>query len=120
MIAEFEKLRNNGSVTLKSSLIRPMPVEGLRPIYTLSAHKMGRVAVITPDQAQAARALLGWTCDHLSKLSGVGVRSIERFERCDGITRSYTVAALRVTLETAGVKFTNGREPRVKLRKAEL
>ena len=83
--------------------------------FPLSGNSKGRVPIITASQARAARALLDWTCGQLSRVSGVGVRRIECFERRDGITRRYTIATLRAALEAAGVEFTD--EPGVKLKK---
>ena len=90
---------------------------GPKRLSPLNVNGKGRVPVITAGQARAARGLLNWTSDRLSEMSGVGLRPIERFERCDGITKRYTVATLRAALEAAGIEFTSGDEPGVKLKK---
>lgn len=41
-----------------------------------------------------------------------------RFERSDGVARAATIAAIRAALEAAGIEFTNGEAPGVRLRKA--
>ena len=74
---------------------------------------------ILPAQVRAARALLGMTQDQLSYASALPKRTIARVELGTGAPRTSTLAAIRAALETAGVEFTNGDEPGVKLRKAE-
>ena len=81
------------------------------PNVTLSA--------INPAQSRAARGLLDWTRDQLSDRSGVAKRTLVRFEASEGETRPSTLAAIRTALEAAGVEFTNGDEPGVKLRKQD-
>lgn len=77
------------------------------------------LSAITPAQSRAARGLLDWTRDQLAECSGVAKRTLLRFEASEGETRDSTLAAIRAALEAAGVVFTNGDEPGVKLRKAE-
>ena len=72
---------------------------------------------ITPAQSRAARGLLDWPRDELAERSGVNKRTILRFEASEGETRPATLSAIRTALEQAGVVFTNGDEPGVKLRK---
>ena len=79
----------------------------------------GTLDAITPAQSRAARGLLDWTRDKLAECSGVAKRTLVRFEASEGETRDSTLAAIRAALEQAGVVFTNGDEPGVKLRKAE-
>lgn len=74
---------------------------------------------ISPAQSRAARGLLDWPRDELAERSGVNKRTILRFEASEGDTRPTTLAAIRAALEQAGVVFTNGDEPGVKLRKPE-
>jgi transcriptional regulator with XRE-family HTH domain len=77
--------------------------------------------MISVRQVKAARALLGWSQDDLANKSGVSKPTVARLETADGelggyaVTRDKMVAAL----EAAGVAFTNGGEPGVKLRKVE-
>ena len=79
---------------------------------------------MTPDQMKAARVLLGWSMDRLSARSGTSYHMVQTFERTGRVRaiqrrRDLTdpLAAVRVTLEAAGVVFTNGDEPGVKLLK---
>jgi predicted transcriptional regulator len=73
--------------------------------------------MITPAQSRAARGLLDWSQQRLADAAQVGVVTIHQFE--GGITepRKATLAAIIRAFEAAGVAFTNGDEPGVKLRK---
>jgi transcriptional regulator with XRE-family HTH domain len=68
---------------------------------------------------KAARALLGWSQEDLAERSGMSYPTIARLEAQDGALggRDDTVAKIVNALEAAGIEFTNGREPGVKLRK---
>lgn len=68
-------------------------------------------------QVKAARALLGWSQTKLAEVSGVSEPTIKRLEAGDGELggRASTVDAIRAALEGAGIEFTNGGEPGVKL-----
>ncbi len=85
----------------------------------MKASENGIIDVITPAQARAARALLGWSQDQLVAVSGVPKRTVARLELGDGDPQRRTLAAIRTALEQAGVVFTNGDEPGVKLRKPD-
>jgi hypothetical protein len=54
----------------------------------------------------------------LAERAGVSLASIKRFEAMDGLIRgrTATVDRLRTVLEAAGVEFTNGDQPGVRLR----
>lgn len=85
----------------------------------MSASHSGIQDATTPAQVRAARGLLGWTRDQLVAASSVPKRTLVRFEDEEAQPRRATLAAIRAALEAAGVEFTNGDEPGVKLRKAE-
>ena len=72
--------------------------------------------MITPAQCRAARGLLDWTQDDLSKAAGVGVVTVRQFEAGKAEPRGATLTVLRQALEAAGVEFTNGNQPGVRLR----
>jgi len=74
---------------------------------------------ISSGQVRAARALIGWSREQLAKESGATTRTVARFELDEGTTRPSTLAAIRQTLEAAGVEFIdeNGGGPGVRLRK---
>jgi hypothetical protein len=76
--------------------------------------------LISP-QIRAARALIRWTAEDLSRQSAVSLRTIRRAELAERHT-SMTAAndlAVRRTLEAAGVEFIdeNGGGPGVRLGK---
>ena len=70
-------------------------------------------------QIKAGRELLAWSQAHLAKASGVSLPTIKRLESEDGHLggRAETQAKILSALEKAGVVFTNGDEPGVKLKK---
>lgn len=70
---------------------------------------------MTAGQLRPARALIGWTREQLSKASGVSVATLARLERMGGSPQHRTSAMLRTTLEAAGVEFTDGDKPGVRL-----
>jgi transcriptional regulator with XRE-family HTH domain len=63
--------------------------------------------MITGAQIRAARAFLRWSAEELADRSGVGARTIKRFEASDGIppSRSMTLLELKTALEAAGIEF---------------
>jgi transcriptional regulator with XRE-family HTH domain len=72
---------------------------------------------ITPAQCRAARALVDITQDRLAELSGVSKRTIAHFEAGQRTPIPANLSMLQQALEGAGVEFTNGGEPGVKLRR---
>lgn len=73
---------------------------------------------MTPDQVRFARKLLGWSRDKLAVMCDVPKAQLQRYENGLPI-RGNAVAklsALRTTLEAAGVEFTDGDAPGVRLR----
>jgi transcriptional regulator with XRE-family HTH domain len=84
-------------------------------------HYMGQeLKPLTGDQVRAARALLRWSADELSKRSSVSLRTIRRAELAETET-TMTAAnnlAIRKSLESGGVEFIdeNGGGPGVRLR----
>ena len=76
---------------------------------------------LTSELIRAARALLRWEQQDLSRASAVSLPTIKRLEAKPGIMAAHgsTVAALRKALEAAGVEFIdeNGGGPGVRLRK---
>jgi transcriptional regulator with XRE-family HTH domain len=71
---------------------------------------------MTPAQCRAARALLDWTQDDLSRAAEVGVVTLRQFERGASQPRRAILTALRRSLEQAGVRFIDrGGGPGVRL-----
>jgi transcriptional regulator with XRE-family HTH domain len=77
---------------------------------------------LTSDQLRAARALLRWSAEDLSRRSSVSLRTIRRAELAERHTAMTTAnnLAVRRALEDAGVEFLdeNGSGPGVRLRKS--
>jgi DNA-binding XRE family transcriptional regulator len=71
-------------------------------------------------QIKAARALLAWSQEQLATAAAVSIPTIKRLEAQDGPLggRNDTGTKIRVALESAGVEFTNGDQPGVRLTKA--
>ena len=83
---------------------------------------------ITPNQVKAARKLLGWSRVKLGFLSNTSIHTVRIFERSGRVISLYSygrteqvdaVAAIRVTLEAAGVEFTGGHVPGARLQKPD-
>jgi transcriptional regulator with XRE-family HTH domain len=64
-----------------------------------------------------ARAALGLGVRELAAAAKVSIDTIARFERGDEL-KERTIDALQRALEAAGVEFTNGDQPGVRLTKA--
>ena len=72
--------------------------------------------MVTSAQLRAARALLDWTVRELAEQAEVHRNTITRAET-DATAHGHAVAQVVLTLEAAGVEFTNGEQPGVRLRK---
>ena len=75
--------------------------------------------MITGAQMRAARALVRWSAEDLAKAASVGINTVRRAEASDDVpslTANNMASVMRV-LETAGVEFTNGDQPGVRLTK---
>jgi transcriptional regulator with XRE-family HTH domain len=64
-----------------------------------------------------ARSALGLGVRELAAAAKVSVDTVARFERGDAL-KERTIEALQRALEAAGVEFTNGDQPGVRLTKA--
>jgi predicted transcriptional regulator len=78
--------------------------------------------IITSELIRAARALLRWEQKDLAEASSVSLPSIKRLETQPGplAAQDRTVEALRAAIDRAGVEFTNGEQPGLKLRAARV
>ena len=74
--------------------------------------------ILTSELIRAARALLRWEQRHLAEASSVSLPTVKRLESRPGIlgAHSLTLVSLKRALEKAGVEFTNGNKPGVRLR----
>ena len=72
---------------------------------------------MSPMQCRAARALLDWTQPDLAEASGLSLTTVVDYE--SGRRRVSTEAAdrMRAALEAAGIEFTNGKRPGVRMNK---
>ena len=68
-------------------------------------------------QCRMARAALGLGVRELAAAAKVSIDTVARFERGDEL-KERTIDALQRALEAAGVEFTNGAQPGVRLTKA--
>ena len=64
-----------------------------------------------------ARAAIGWGVRELAKKAGVTANTVTRIENGADAKQS-TIDALQRALEAAGIEFTNGDQPGVRLTKA--
>jgi len=73
--------------------------------------------ILLPVQCRMARAALGMGVRDLAAAAKVSMDTVARFERGDEL-KERTVDALQRTLEAAGVEFTNGDQPGVRITRA--
>ena len=71
---------------------------------------------ITPAQFRAARALLDWSRSKLAQKAGHSLATVQRVEKGGAFVSDEVRAKLKATLEAAGVEFTNGDAPGVRLK----
>ena len=67
-------------------------------------------------QVRMARAAVGWGVRELAKKAGITANTVTRIENGADAKQS-TMDALQRALEAAGVEFTNGDQPGVRLTK---
>jgi transcriptional regulator with XRE-family HTH domain len=73
--------------------------------------------ILLPVQCRMARAALGLGVRELAAAAKVSVDTVARFERGDEL-KERTIEALQRALEAAGVEFTDGGKPGVRLSRA--
>jgi Helix-turn-helix len=61
------------------------------------------------------KGLSGWTVRDLGKKAKVHFNTVHAIERGKSVAKPETLAAIRKVLEKAGVQFTNGKRPGVRL-----
>jgi transcriptional regulator with XRE-family HTH domain len=72
---------------------------------------------ITPEQSRAGRGLLDWSQTELGARANLSESTIRDFEKARRVPTTNNLAAIQRALEAAGVEFTNGDQPGVRLRK---
>jgi len=70
--------------------------------------------IFLPVQCRMARAALGLGVRELAGAAKVSIDTVGRFERGEEL-KERTIDALQRALEVAGVEFTNGEQPGVRL-----
>jgi transcriptional regulator with XRE-family HTH domain len=70
--------------------------------------------ILRPVQSRMARAALGMGVRELAAAAKVSTDTVARFERGEEL-KERTLEAIRRALENAGVEFTNGERPGVRL-----
>jgi transcriptional regulator with XRE-family HTH domain len=65
-----------------------------------------------------ARAALNWSIQRLADASGVHRKAISNFETGRYRGDPQKLAAVRAALDSAGVEFTNGAQPGVRMKSA--
>jgi|tagenome__1003787_1003787.scaffolds.fasta_scaffold20945813_2 transcriptional regulator with XRE-family HTH domain len=76
------------------------------------------MALTTGPQLRAARAMARLDQEKLAERAGVAANTIRRMEAMDGTLAAKlpTIQRLQRVLEAAGVEFTNGDRPGVRMR----
>ncbi len=76
------------------------------------------MALLTGPQLRAARAMARMDQEALAQAAGISGNTLRRLEGMEGQLRSTiaTVQGLQRVLEAAGVEFTNGDAPGVRMR----
>jgi ribosome-binding protein aMBF1 (putative translation factor) len=70
-----------------------------------------------PEQCRAARGWLGWSQQTLADRAKVGVSTLKDFENRHRKPIPNNLEAIKRALEGAGIEFTDGDVPGVRLRK---
>jgi len=73
---------------------------------------------MTPPQCRAARGLLNWNQDDLARAARLSVVTVRNFENDKSVPQRATLDVIQRALEGAGVEFTNGGKPGVRMRGA--
>ena len=74
--------------------------------------------MITIEQIKAARALLKWSQTELAQQAGLSHPTVKRLEGDTKLKVSEEARSKIIqTLEAAGIEFTNGKKPGVRLDK---
>jgi DNA-binding XRE family transcriptional regulator len=70
---------------------------------------------ITPEQVQAAKALLGWTSEDLAKRAALSLHAVNAVE-LGHLAQGIAPARVLTALLAAGVEFTHGGRPGVQMK----
>jgi transcriptional regulator with XRE-family HTH domain len=75
------------------------------------------MAIITSEQYRMARAALKLSVRDVATMSNVSTNTLTRLENGEEL-KPRTLEAIRNALEKAGVEFTNGDQPGVRMRRS--
>jgi transcriptional regulator with XRE-family HTH domain len=100
---------------------RPLLPETLAAIegaFPAAEAAVGREApAVTATQCRRTREMLGWSAEKLGSQGQVGKKTVRRLESREGPRpRQTSVAAICAAFEAAGVEFTDGDAPGLRLR----
>jgi hypothetical protein len=76
------------------------------------------LGIVETAQCRMARAALKLGVRDLAEMAKVSPATIVRFEASDAGVLERTIDAIQRALEAAGVEFTNGEQPGVRMRKS--
>lgn len=62
-------------------------------------------AMLAPEQSRAARAWLDWSQERLANHAGVSLSTVRDFEKGKRMPIKNNLAAIRMALESAGMRF---------------
>ena len=74
-------------------------------------------AIVKPAQIKMARAALDWSLEDLGKAAGLNRNIVSNFETGKFAGDPDTLHKMKRALEKAGIEFTNGDAPGVRLKK---
>jgi transcriptional regulator with XRE-family HTH domain len=72
---------------------------------------------MTPAQCRAARGLIRWNQEDLAREASVSIVTVRNFENEKSRPQRASISVMRRALESAGVEFTNGEAPGVRMRR---
>jgi transcriptional regulator with XRE-family HTH domain len=90
-----------------------------KPELGYGYEKRNRDTILLPVQCRMARVALGLGVRELAAAARVSPDTVARFERGDEL-KDRTVETLRQVFELAGIKFTNGDQPGLRLVQAKV
>jgi transcriptional regulator with XRE-family HTH domain len=74
--------------------------------------------MISKEQCRAARGFLNWSQTVLATRAGIDRSTVKDFESGRHIPNRSNMAAIIGAFEMAGVEFTNGDQPGVRMRRS--
>jgi DNA-binding Xre family transcriptional regulator len=90
------------------------------PVCNSGIGSHGQVShLILRNGRMRVAVLVRWNQQELADAAGVGVATIRLFEAGKGEQRRATLSVITQALEAAGVEFTNGEQPGVRLAKTK-